>query len=398
MEPSQSLESAVESAFDSAPKPERLSAGGDTYVENPAPLGAGSALRRGAAVLQNILQSLGLQGKGRVVVGAFVAVIWLLSGIYRVQPDEQGVVLRFGKWVDTVEPGLHYHLPFPIDRVLLPKVTEVNQMQLGGVAEFAPGTAGNSLVATGAASGGAGAPVGIRVDAANQMVTGDENIVIAEYVVFWRIKDAGAYLFHALDPTATLQMAAESSMHAVIGQHPIQAALSDKRQEIADQAKEMLQRILDRYQVGILITQLQLQRVDPPAAVIDAFNDVQRARADQQRARNEAEAYANDVLPRARGEADRMNQEANAYKEQVVNVARGEIQSFLSVYETYRQAKDVTSWRMYLDSMDQLLKKSGKVIVDSSGKGLSGIVPYMPLSDGRDKANPPAAAAPGVVR
>jgi membrane protease subunit HflK len=185
-------------------------------------------------------------------------------------------------------------------------------------------------------------------------------------------------------------------MHAIIGQHPIQAALSDKRQEIGDEAKEMLQRILDRYQAGILITQVQLQRVDPPAAVIDALNVVQRARAARAGARNEAEAYANDVLPRARGEANRMNEEANAYKEQVVNVARGEIQSFLSVYETYRQAKDVTSWRMYLDSMDQLLRKSGKVIVDSSGKGLAGVVPYMPLSEGKDKAA--AAPAPGATR
>jgi membrane protease subunit HflK len=229
------------------------------------------------------------------------------------------------------------------------------------------------------------------------MVTGDENIVVAEYVVFWRIKDAGQYLFNVLDPEGALRMAAEGAMHAVIGRNPIQAALSDKRQEIAEQARETLQRILDAYKCGILITQVQLQRVDPPSAVIDAFNDVQRARADQERARNEAEAYANDILPRARGEADRINQEAQAYKAQVVNLARGEIQSFESVYETYRQAKDVTAWRLYLDSMDQLLKKSSKVIVDSSGKGMAGVVPYLPLSEGKEKAAPPAPA-PGGAR
>ncbi len=354
----------------------------DQVAPGAVPGSAPGAWRRMAAAMQSILQSLGLQGRGRSVVAAFVLVSWILSGIYRVEPDEQGVVLRFGKWVDTVEAGLHFHLPYPIDRVLVPKVTQVNQLQLGGASEFAPGTAGNSLPAAGAA----------RADATNQMVTGDENIVIAEYVVFWRIKDAGEYLFRILDPKATLQMAAESSMHAVIGRYPIQAALSDKRQEIADQTKEMLQTILDNYHAGILITQVQLQRVDPPAAVIDAFNDVQRARADQERARNEAEAYANDVLPRARGEADRMDQEANAYKEQVVNVARGEIQSFLSVYETYHLAKDVTSWRMYMDSMDQLLKKSGKVIIDSSGKGMAGVVPYLPLSETRDRSAPAAGA------
>jgi membrane protease subunit HflK len=367
------------------PSPETDSPGAAPAEDGPRPP---NALKRLAAAGGGILTSLGLQGRGRVVAGGFVLAAWVLSGIYRVEPDEQGVVLRFGRWVDTVEPGLHYHLPYPISRVIVPKVTQVNQLQLGGAAEFAPGTAGNLLGAPGSTP----APGAGRADPTNQMVTGDENIVIAEYVVFWRIKNAGDYLFKVLDPKATLQMAAESSMHAVIGHYPIQAALSDKRQEIADEAKDMLQRILDRYNAGILITQVQLQRVDPPAAVIDAFNDVQRARADQERARNEAEAYANDVLPRARGEANRMTEEANAYKEQVVNVARGEIQSFLSVYETYRNARDVTAWRMYMDSMDQLLKKSGKVIIDSSGKGLSGIVPYMPLAETRDKAAPAAAA------
>jgi len=364
-------------------EPSTESAAPDATAAGARPPGA---LQRLAAASAGVLASLGLQGQGRYVVGGFVLAAWLLSGIYRVEPDEQGVVLRFGRWVDTVEPGLHYHLPYPISRVLVPKVTQVNQLQLGGAAEFAPGTAGNAPATAGAPAAGTA-----RGDPTNQMVTGDENIVIAEYVVFWRIKNAGDYLFRVLDPKATLQMAAESSMHAVIGHYPIQAALSDRRQEIADEAKDTLQKILDHYNAGILITQVQLQRVDPPAAVIDAFNDVQRARADQERARNEAEAYANDVLPRARGEANRVTEEANAYKEQVVNVARGEIQSFLSVYETYRQAKDVTAWRMYMDSMDQLLKKSGKVIVDSSGKGLSGIVPYMPLSDGRT-ATPPVSA------
>jgi membrane protease subunit HflK len=310
-----------------------------------------------------LLQSLGLAGQGQRVALVFVLVAWLLSGVYRVEPDEQGVVLRFGRWVDTVEPGLHVHLPWPVDRVLVPKVTQVNQMSFGGVSEGAAGS---------------------RVDNATQMVTGDENIVIAEYVVFWRIKDAGEYLFRLQDPVATLHMAAESSMHAVIGQHPIQAALSDQRQEIADQARTLLQETLDRYRAGILITQVQLQRVDPPAAVIDAFNDVQRARADQERARNDAESYANDILPRARGDADRVLEEANAYRQQVVNVARGEIQGFLSVYETYRQAKDVTAWRMYLDSLDQVLRKSGKVIIDASGKGASGLVPYLPVADGKE--------------
>jgi membrane protease subunit HflK len=354
---------------------------------SPEP-GPATLIARFMSWVSGLLATVGLQGKGRSVFAATVAVAWLLSGIYRVQPDEVGVVLRFGRYADTQEPGLHYHLPYPIDKVLLPRVTEVNQLQINNQIESLP-----------AAGPGAAVPesVGaVKGERAAQMITGDENIVIAEYVVFWRIKDARQFLFNVLDPQDAVRMAAESAMDSVIGRNPIQASLSDKREEIAEQARQLLQRVLDSYQTGILVTRVQLQRVDPPTAVIDAFNDVQRARADQERARNEAEAYANDILPRARGEADRLNQEAQAYKAQVVNLARGEIQSFLSLYDAYRQAKDVTSWRLYLDSMDQLLKKSSKVIVDSSGKGMAGVVPYLPLSATREKAAPEAPAAGGA--
>jgi membrane protease subunit HflK len=346
--------------------------------------GARGALARLRGAIQGALAALGLAGRGASVFAAVVVLSWLLSGIYKVQPDEQGVVLRFGRWVDTQEPGLHYHFPWPFERVLLPKVTQVNQLQISGAPE--------GFVAANAAAAA-------RAEASYQMLTGDENIVIADYVVFWKIQDAGRYLFRVAEPDAALRMAAESAMHAVIGRYPIQAALADKRQEIAEQARVTLQGILDSYDAGIFVTQVQLARVDPPSAVIDAFNDVQRARADQERARNEAEAYANDVLPRARGDAERMAQDAEAYKSQVVNVARGEVQSFLSLYESYRQARDVTAWRLYLDSVDQLLRKSGRVIIDSSGKGVSGIVPYLPMTDGRDKAGAAdrGAAAPGTA-
>ncbi|HTH15382.1 MAG TPA: FtsH protease activity modulator HflK [Magnetospirillum sp.] len=320
-----------------------------------------SLLAQGRAKLSATLKAAGLGGRGRSLLAGFVLAAWALSGIYRVQPDEQAVVLRFDRWVDTQEPGLHYHWPAPIERVILPKVTQINQVQVSGRSDRAG-----------------------RVQ--NQMVTGDENVVEADYVVFWKIKDAGQFLFRIADPEATLRITAESAVHNVISHYPIQAALSDRRQQIADEAKDVLQRMLDSYQAGILVTQVQLQRVDPPAAVIDAFNDVQRARADQERARNEAEAYANDIIPRARGEAERMAQEAAAYKTQVVNLAKGEIQSVQAVYESYKLSKDVTSWRLYLDSVDSVLRKAGKVIIDSSGKGVSSVVPYMPLSDKTDKA------------
>jgi membrane protease subunit HflK len=302
----------------------------------------------------------GLRGKGLLLVAGLAMLAWVNAGIYKVQPDEQGVVLRFGRWVDTTDPGLHYHLPWPLETVLLPKVTQVNQLQLGT---------------------GRAAASGSDDSHQRQMLTGDENIVEAECAVFWRIKDAGQFLFRIRDPEAAVKTEAESALREVISRTPIQAAMSDKRQQIADQTRELLQTLLDRENSGILITQVQLQRVDPPAAVIDAFNDVQRARADQERARNEAEAYANDIIPRARGEAARITQEAEAYRSQVVNLAEGDAKGFSSVYQSYAKAKDVTSWRLYLDSMDEVLRKATRVIIDTSGKGVSGVVPYLPLGD-----------------
>jgi membrane protease subunit HflK len=314
---------------------------------------------------------LGLRGKGGALIATLGAIAWVNSGIYRVQPDQQGVVLRFGKWVETTGPGLHYHLPYPVDTVLFPQVTQVNQLQLG--------------------SGPAAVTTSGQDEARDrQMLTGDENIVEAGCAVLWRIKDAGQFLFKVQGAEAALKISAESALREVIGRTPIQAAMSDKRQQIADQTRDLLQTLLDRQNSGILVTQVQLQRVDPPAAVIDAFNDVQRARADQERARNEAEAYANDILPRARGEASHILQEAEAYKAQVMNLAEGDARSFQAVQASYAKAKDVTAWRLYMESVDEMLKKATKVIIDTSGKGMSGVVPYMPLTE-RDKPAPKEA-------
>ena len=313
----------------------------------------------------------GLAGGRRnlAVLAALILIGWAATGVYSVQPAEQGVVLRLGKWIDTTGPGLHMHLPYPIETVLFPKITQINQLSL---TRSAP-----------EASGGR-----------NQMLTGDENLVEADCVVSWKIKSAREYLFKVYDPETMLRLTAESAVREVIARNPIQSALSDRRQQIAEEIAEALQRLLDSYQAGILITQVQLQRVDPPLAVIDAFNDVQRARADQERARNEAEAYANDILPRARGEAEHIRQDAEAYKTQVVNLAQGEANAFLSVYGSYQAAKDVTSWRLYLESVDDVLKKATKVIVDTSGKGVSSVVPYMPISELTPRpASPPALPA-----
>jgi modulator of FtsH protease HflK len=331
-----------------------------------------SPLRRGREQITYILALLDLKGRGLLLIGGLLALAWVNAGFYNVQPDEQGIVLRFGRWVDTTEPGLHYHLPYPIETILLPHVTQVNQLQLG--------------------SGSNSASPDNNGSRDKQMLTGDENIVEADCTVFWRIKDAGLYLFKISDQERSVKIAAESSLREIISRTPIQSAMSDKRAQIADETRTLLQQLLDNENAGILITQVQLQRVDPPPQVIDAFNDVQRARADQERARNEAEAYANDVIPRARGDAARITQEAEAYKSQVNNLADGEASQFLSIHTSYEKFKNVTAWRLYMESMDEVLKKASKVIIDSSGKGMSGVIPYMPISE-RNKAGPKEGGA-----
>lgn len=327
-------------------------------------------LRKGTERLRRMGGGAGgpLKGMGVLGFAGIALVAWLATGIYKVEADEQGVVLRFGQWVNTTDPGLHYRLPYPIDTVVMPKVTKVNQLNLGFRAP--------TEIRTERSANGRDVPEESR------MLTGDENIVEADFTVFWQIKDAGKFLFKVKDPEATVKVAAESAMRDVIGRNPIQAALSDKRQPIADAARAELQRLLDDYDAGILVTQVQLQKVEPPSAVIDAFNDVQRARADQERARNEAEAYRNDIIPRARGEVERIVQEAEAYKEQVVNQAEGETKRFLALFTAWKQSPDVTERRLYLETMEDVLKNTSKVIIDptTSGKG-SGVVPYMALPD-----------------
>ncbi|POZ61902.1 FtsH protease activity modulator HflK [Chromobacterium alticapitis] len=325
--------------------------------DRPAP----SAFAAFRLRLAYTLDLMGMRGKGGRLLAGMIAVAWLASGIYRVEPDEQGVVQRFGRWSDTTSAGLHYHLPWPLETVQLPKVTQIKQLKLANLYESAPADGADPRE--------------------KQMLTGDENIVEADCAVFWRIKDAGQFLFRANKPEEALRITAEGALREVISRTPIQAAMSNRRQQVAEETRGLIQQRLDEQQAGILITQVQLQRVDPPAAVIDAFNDVQRARADQERARNEAQAYSNDILPKARGEADRIRQEAEAYRSQVVNLAQGEAKRFDSVYQTYAQAKDVTAWRLYLESMDDMLKKASKVVIDGTGKNGAGVLPLLQLQD-----------------
>ena len=217
------------------------------------------------------------------------------------------------------------------------------------------------------------------------MLTGDENIVDIDFSVFWLINDAGKFLFNVQAPELTVKSAAETAMRESIGQGGLQSILTEGRTEIEEQTRSIIQEILDEYGTGITITQVQTQKADPPDQVIDAFRDVQAARADMERSKNEAQAYANDVIPRARGEAAKILQAAEAYKKEVVAKAEGEASRFLSIYTEYAKAKEVTQERMYLETMEQVLADINKIIIDKDSG--SGVVPYLPLQELKSGTN-----------
>jgi membrane protease subunit HflK len=287
--------------------------------------------------------------------------IWAATGFYRVNPQQQGVVLRFGEWVRTSPPGLHYHLPFPIESVLTPEVTSDNRIEIG----FRD-VSGNSSS---------------RRDIADesQMITGDENIVDIDFVVFWRIADAGQYLFNLAEPDQTIKVTAEAVMREIIGRTAIQTALTEGRQDIQLQARQQLQDLLNEYGAGVRVRDVQLLAVDPPADVIDAFNEVQRARQDRDRLKNEAEAFSNDIVPRARGEAAKLVSEAEAYQAEVVNRASGDASRFDQIFQAYLKDKAVTKERIYIETVEEIFSNVDKIIIDSEAG--SGVVPYLPLKE-----------------
>merc|ERR1712093_191033 len=279
-------------------------------------------------------------------------------------PDEQGVVLRFGKFVKTTQPGLNYHIPFPIESVQTPKVTKVNRMDVGFRSERDSGFSSSGIA---------------DVAEESLMLTGDENIVNIDFSVFWVIKDAGKFLFKIQSPVETVKAAGETAMREVIAKSNLQPILTAGRSKIEVEVQDIIQSLLDEYESGIQITQVQTQKADPPDQVIDAFRDVQAARADMERSKNEAEAYANDVIPRARGEAAKILQAAEAYKKEVVARAEGEASRFIAIYTEYAKAKEVTQERMYLETMEKVLADIDKVIIDKNSG--SGVVPYLPLPE-----------------
>ena len=307
-------------------------------------------------------------GKGFSILLFVLLAIWLMTGIYRVNPQQQGVVMRFGEWVRTTPPGLHYHLPSPIEKVLTPDVTRDNRIEIGY------------------RSFGGAATSRRDVPDESKMITGDENNIDIDFIVFWKIADAGAYLFNIQDPPETVKVAAQSVMRDIIGQTKIQTALTGGRQDIQLKAKNMLQELLNEYEAGVEIRDVQLLSVNPPSEVIDAFNDVQRARQDRDTLINEAEAFRNDIVPRARGEAAQLISEAEAYASEVVNRAKGDADRFNSIYESYKLNPEVTESRIYLETMEKVFSRVKKIIMDNSASS-SGVVPYLPLDQLKQKGN-----------
>jgi membrane protease subunit HflK len=363
--------------------------GSGPQQSGPTPPDLEEFLRRSQDRLRTVLPGGNLGGKGIGLIALAAVVIWGFSGFFRVDPDELGIVLRFGQYVRDAKPGLNYHLPYPVESALTPKVTRVNRIDIGmrTVDDLRRGTASRD------------------VPEESLMLTGDENIVDVDFSVFWLIKPDGAgdYLFNIQQPEGTVKAVAESAMREVIGHSEIQPILTGARATIETAVQELMQKTLDHYAAGIQVTQVQLQKVDPPAQVIDSFRDVQAARSDAERAQNEAQTYANRVVPEARGRAAQITQAAEAYREQTVAEATGQTSRFLKVYDEYKKAPSVTRERMYLETMERLFNGTDKIIMDSGSGGQNGVVPYLPLNElSRPQTsrpptppqNPPQTAAP----
>ncbi|MCX8996417.1 FtsH protease activity modulator HflK [Rhizobiaceae bacterium BDR2-2] len=320
-------------------------------------------LRRGQDQFKNIVPG-GFNGGMAVIVVGIFAIFWLTQAIYTVQPDERGVELRFGKPREEVSmPGLHFHL-WPVDKVEIVKVTE-QQQNIGSRAGSNSGT--------------------------GLMLSGDQNIVNVQFSVLYTVTDPSAYLFNVENPADTLQQVAESAMREVVGRRPAQDAYRDNRQPIEEEVRTILQSTMDLYGAGIAINRINIEDVAPPRDVADAFEEVQRAGQDRQRLVEEANQYSNQILGQARGQAAQIREEASAYKNRVVQEAEGEAQRFVSIYEQYRNAPDVTRTRLFLETMEAVLKNSKKVIIDENQ---SGVVPYLPLNELNRPATQQGGTAP----
>lgn len=314
-------------------------------------------LKKGQERLKDIIPGggSGSSGAGSKFIWLLVVVgligLWLMNSVYTVGPDEQGVVLRLGKYDRTTQPGLHF-IMWPVETVETPRSLAVNQLNFGG--------------ATGSAEG--------------LMLGGDQNIVDIRFTILWKIADAKKYLFNVAQPEQLVRTVAESAMREIVGRTNAEMVRTKGRQQAEISVGELVQRTLDSYNSGILITGVQLEKADPPPAVVDAFEEVQRAEQNQNKFIREAEQYRNKVLGEKRGEAAQIVEGAKGYKARVTAEADGEAQRFKSVYEEYAKAKDVTRKRLFLETLEEVLSKSNKIIIEG-GEGGTGVVPYLPLPE-----------------
>src|SRR5215468_12378257 len=344
-------------------------------------------LRRGQDKLRNVLPGGNFGGTGLLFITLLAVALWLASGIFQVAPDELGLVMRFGKFNRKVDPGIGYHIPYPFESVETPKVTRVTSISIGHrvVEDVRRGTQTRD------------------VPEESLMLTGDENIVDVDFTVFWVVA-AGAtgatdFRFNMQNPETTVKAVAESAMREVIGRSELEPILTTGRQQIETEVHNLVQKTLDQYKAGVTVSQVQMQKAEVAAQVIDAFRDVQAAVADQERAQNEARGYAGRVVPEARGRAAQLAQSAEAYREQTVAEAKGQTARFNKIYDEYKKAPDVTRQRLYLETMERVFGGTDKIIVES-GQGSQGVVPYLPLPELRNRpaTTPAPAPQPGGAR
>ena len=292
-----------------------------------------------------------------ILLGAIVAVVlWVGSGVYIVDPAEQGVVLQFGRHVNTSSPGVNYHLPWPIQNVVIVDIGNVRRAEIG----FRSVSGQESR----------------RILEEALMLTADENIVEVGMLVQYRVTDAPAFVFNVNNPEAVLHTTTEVALRSAVGKMPIDGVITERRAEVQENTRAYLQELINEYNMGILITDVRLQVADAPDQVRDAFHEVVRAREDRERKVNEAEAYREDVVPRARGEAKRLLEQALAYQEERIRSARGESERFLSILAEYRLAPEVTRERMYIEAVEQAMANVEKVLISQSD---SSVLPFLPL-------------------
>ena len=318
---------------------------------------------------------------GQLRPGAFAAAggvifaLWAASGIYVVQPNEQAVVTTFGAYSRSETPGLRYHLPTPIEHVEKVPVTSLRRIDVGGAAEN-------------------------DVPQESLMLTGDENIVDLDFSVTWRVANPSDFLFNIKDPEASVKAVAESAMREVIGKTGLQAVLTTGRGQVQTQAAELMQRTLDSWNAGVSVVEVQIRTANPPADVVPAFREVANAGQNAESAVNDANTYRNRVINEAKGDAARIVQAAQGYREQSVREANGEAARFDQIYEQYRSAPGVTRERLYLETMQRVLARSNKVIVDANGASAPIILPpdvFRPRSQPQPQPAEPAQAPAAVV-